>query len=65
MMMIEPTTGWFEIFVVPTFDLNEVMGGNDEYIDNSYERVIHLFNNTWICRDSRPHKVVFDNGFEF
>ena len=26
-------TGWFEIFKVITFDLDEVTGRNDEYID--------------------------------
>ena len=29
MTMIEPTTGLFEIIKVPTFDLDEVTGGND------------------------------------
>ena len=32
--MIDHATGWFEIFEVPTYDLDEVMGGNYEYIDN-------------------------------
>ena len=30
MKMIDPATGWFEISKVPNFDLNEVMGSNDE-----------------------------------
>ena len=33
MTMIDPDTGWFEIFEIPTFDLEEVTIGNDEYID--------------------------------
>ena len=33
MTMIDPTTGWFEIVKIPMFDLKEVTGGNDEYID--------------------------------
>ena len=33
MMMIDPTTGWFEIVEIPKFGLDEVTGGNDEYID--------------------------------
>ena len=33
MTMIDTVMGWFEIFKLPTFDLNEVTGGNDEYID--------------------------------
>ena len=24
-----------------------------------------MFNNTWLCRYLRPHKVVFDKGSEF
>ena len=30
MMWINPDTGWFEITKVPMFDLDEVMGSNDE-----------------------------------
>ena len=33
MMMIELSTGWFEIVEITTFDLEEVAIGNDEYID--------------------------------
>ena len=33
MPMIDPTTGWLEIVETPTFDLEEVTIGNDEYID--------------------------------
>ena len=32
-MIIDPTTGWFEISEVTMFDIDEVMAGNDEYID--------------------------------
>ena len=49
MTMIYPTTGWFKIVKIPTFDLYEVMEGNDEYIDKSSSRVSQLFNNTWLC----------------
>ena len=59
MTMIDPTTGWFEIVKIPTFDLNEVVIGNDEYMDKSSVRVNHMFNNTWLCRYPRPRKVVF------
>ena len=65
MTMIDPAMGWFEITKVLTFDLDEVMGGNDEYIDKSSSRVSHLFNNTCICRCAHPQKVVLDNGSEF
>ena len=41
------------------------MTDNDEYTDKSYDRVSHLFKNTWICRCPRPRQVVFDNGSEF
>ena len=50
---------------MPTFDLEEVTIGNDECIDKSSARVSQLFNNTWICRCSRPRKAVLDNGSEF
>ena len=30
MMMIEPKTGWLEIFEIPMYNLDEVTGGNDE-----------------------------------
>ena len=33
MTTIDPATGWFQIFKVPTFDLDQVMGVNDDYID--------------------------------
>ena len=33
MTMIYPATGWFEIIEIPTFDLDEVMAGNDKNID--------------------------------
>ena len=33
MEMIDPATGWFEIVKIPTFDLKEVIIGNDEYMD--------------------------------
>ena len=46
MTMIEPETGWFEIVEIPTFNLDEVTAGNDEYIDKSSTRVRHIFNNT-------------------
>ena len=50
MMMIDPTAGWFEIFEVPTFELDDITVGNDEYIDKSSIRVIQFFNNTGISR---------------
>ena len=59
MPMIDPSTGWFEIANIPTFDLEEVTIGNNEYIDKSSARVIQFFNNTWLCRYPCPHKVVF------
>ena len=65
MTMIDLATGWFDIVEIPTFDLEEVELGNSEKIDKSSARVIQLFNNTWICRYSRPSRVVFDNGSEF
>ena len=65
MTMIDLVTGWFDIAEIMTFSIDEVTAGNDEYIDKSSARVRKLFNNTWICRYPRPHKVFFDNGYEF
>ena len=59
--MIEPATGWLKNVEIPTFNLNEVMSDNDEYIDKSSSRVSQIFNSTWLCIYPRPHKVVFDN----
>ena len=50
---------------MPTYDLNEDKGGNDKYIDKSSDRVIQLFNNTWLNRYPRPRKVMFGNGSDF
>ena len=63
--MVDPAIGSFEIFEIPTFDLDEVTSGNDEYIDKLYDRVSQIFNKTLICRYPRPRKFVFDNGYEF
>ena len=65
MSIIGPDTGWFEISKVLTYDLDEVTGGNDEYIDKSSDRARQLFNTIWLSRYPRPHKVVFDNRYEF
>ena len=61
MRMLDPAPGWLEIVEIPTFNLYEVIAGNDEHIDKEYARFIQLFNNKWICRYPRPQKVVFDN----
>ena len=60
MIMIDPTTGWFEIFEILTYDPYEVTGGNYEYIDKSSARVIQFFNNTCLSIYSHSRKVVFD-----
>ena len=44
-MMINPAMGWFKIIKLPKYELNEVTGGNNEYIDKPYARVSQLFNN--------------------
>ena len=61
MTMINPATGWFEIVLVPTYNLDEVTGGNIDYVDKSSYRVSRFFNNTWLCRYSHLRKVIFDN----
>ena len=63
--MIDPATGCFDIVEIPTFDLEEVALGNDEYIDKPYTRVRQMFNNIWLCRYPHPQNIVFDNGSEF
>ena len=65
MPMIDPATSWSKIAEIPTFDLEEVVLDNDEYIYKLSARVSKLFNNTWLCRYPRPRKVVFGNGSEF
>ena len=65
MAMINTATVWFEISEVPMYNLNKVMGGNNEYIDKSSARVSPLFNNVWLSRYTRPCKVLFDNGSKF
>ena len=65
MMIIDPATGCLDIVKIPTFDLNEITIGNDEYTDKSYAMVSQMFNNTWICRYPHPCKVVFENAYEF
>ena len=62
--MINPATCWFEIFKVPTYDLDEVTDVNDEYIDKPSDRVSRLFNNTWLSRYLLPHKFILDHGLE-
>ena len=46
MNMINTYTVWFEIFKVLMYEINVVMGVNDEYIDNSYATISQIFNNT-------------------
>ena len=65
MTMIDPATGWFNIFEIPMFDPDKVKIGNDENIDKPSASIIQLFNNKWLCRYPRPRKFVFDNGSEF
>ena len=41
-VIIDPVTVCFEIFKIPTYGLNDVTCGNNEYIDKSHARVIHI-----------------------
>ena len=50
MTIIDTTTGWFEIFKVPVYELDEVTGSYYYYIDKSSSIIIQLFNNTWLVR---------------
>ena len=48
MTIIDRNTGYFEIFKVPCFNLEEVARVNIEYIDKLSERSIQLSNHTWL-----------------
>ena len=65
MTMIDPPTGWFKIVEIPTYNLDEVTGGNDDYIDKSSTSVSQLVNNTWISRYPHSRKGLFDNVSDF
>ena len=65
MKRIYPATGWFNFFEITTYDLDEVMVGNDEYIGEYSTRVSQLFNNTRLRIYLRPKRVVFNNISEF
>ena len=58
MKIINPAMGWFEIVEIMTYNLDEVTGGNYEYIYKSSSRVIQLFNNTQSSRYPRPQTQV-------
>ena len=45
--------------------MDEVVDGNELYIDKYYASISHLFYQTWTCRNPHPHEVVFKNGYEF
>ena len=47
MTFINPETGWFEIAEFPI-------------IDQSSARISQIFNEVWLSRYYRPHKVIFD-----
>ena len=64
MTIIDPTTGWLEIFNITTYDINEVTGGNCEYINKSSAGFSQLFNTTRISRYQYTRKVMIDNGSE-
>ena len=65
MVMINPAIGWFEIFKVPTYDLDDITGINNYYIDKSSYRVSQSFNNTFLSRYPHPCKGFFDNRPDF
>ena len=65
MAMIDPATGWFEIFKLPTLEIDKVTVSYDEYIYNSYVKLIHLFNNKFLCIYPRSCRVMFHGGYEF
>ena len=50
MIMIDLARGWFNIFEIPTFDLEDLAIFNNEYMDKSSARISQLFNNILIRR---------------
>ena len=52
MIFIYPSTGLFEI-------------GEVSSIDKSSARMLHLFNEAWLCRYHRPKRPRFDNSSKF
>ena len=60
MTIIDPTKGWFVIFEVPCFYLDELARVNSEYIDKLSARVIQLFNQTQLFWYPSPCEVVFE-----
>ena len=48
MKTVDTATGWFEIFEVPFFNLDEESRGNIEYIEKLSARVSQMFNQTWL-----------------
>eukprot|EP00957_Ditylum_brightwellii_P009110 688905-Ditylum_brightwellii.AAC.1 len=51
MTMIDPTTSWFKIALVPFNKSSSAASG--------------IFNNSWLCRYPWPRKVIYDNDSEF
>ena len=54
MEMIDPATVWFKVVNIPTFDLEEVTLGKDEYLDKSFARVSQMFKKNGYA-DTRVH----------
>ena len=65
MKIIDTVTVRLNCFEIPFFNLNEAARRNIEYIHKSYARVIHVFNQTWLCRYPHPWEVMFDNCSKF
>ena len=65
MTMIDTATGWFDIFYVPWFKLEQLSRGNIEYIYKLSARISQLLYQTWLCRYPRPTKIMFDNCSKF
>ena len=61
----DPAIGWFKIVGIPTYDLDGVTDGIDEYMYISSAMVRQLFNNPPLCRYPLPRKFMFDNRSEF
>ncbi len=70
--MIYPTSSWFKIAELPTFEQLcwQIVNGKelliaDEIIDKTSERIAKLVHKTWLCRYPRCFHLIYDNGSEF
>ena len=72
MIVIDPTSSWFEITELPlvkqlrTITVNgKELLQSEEIFGKSSDWEAKLVNTTWLCRYPRCQKLIYDNGSEF